>query len=60
MKGRLLFLVLAIVILVAASLRWHQEEQGAELFPSRSTFSTRPGGYKALYLTLEELGLPRS
>jgi len=59
MRLRLLLLVLAgLIILVVSSLLLYREREGFELFPNRTTLSARPGGYKALYLTLEELGYP--
>jgi hypothetical protein len=58
-RGRLILLIfVGAAVLVISSVLLYRGEQGMELFPNRTTFSSRPGGYKALYLTLEEIGYP--
>lgn len=59
MRGRLVIFILAgIAILVVSSVMLYREKESTELFPNHTTFSARAGGYKALYLTLEEIGYP--
>jgi len=57
-KSRLFFVLAAVLVLVISSVVFYRERKAGELFPNRTTYSARPGGYKALYLALEELGYP--
>ncbi len=54
-------LVLAALLLLFGFLTYHIAGQASgdlELRPQRTTHSAKPGGYKAAYLMLQQLGLP--
>jgi hypothetical protein len=59
MRGRLVIFILAGAgVLVVSSVILYREKESMEIFPNRTTFSARAGGYKALYLTVKEIGYP--
>jgi len=49
-------LILLGFLVVLTVMRSTAEKEVLELFPRRTSYSTRPNGVKALYLTLERLG----
>ena len=55
----LLAVPLLLVVLASLSL-WGGEHSSMQedIFPARTTYSSRPGGMRALYLTLSDLGYP--